>query len=170
RTVQSAPWPLAIGSRLVMLAFVAPVTVLHLENSDAGNDPTNTSTYRAFNLLSHGFGQGFNGPLQIVAELPRSGDTSSLPALQTAVARTAGVATVTPARLSPSGRIAVLRAYPSSAPQDQATTDLVNRLRDEVRPPFERQTGYTILVGGFTAGSIDFSHVLASKLPLFIAI
>jgi RND superfamily putative drug exporter len=27
-----------------------------------------------------------------------------------------------------------------------------------------------VLVGGFTAGSIDFSHVLASKLPLFIAI
>jgi putative drug exporter of the RND superfamily len=169
-TVQSHPWPLAIVSLVVMLAFVAPVTVLHLENSDAGNDPSNTSTYQAYHLLARGFGQGFNGPLQVVAVLPHAGDTSGLPALQAAVARTPNVATATPAQLSPSGRVAVIRAYPKSAPQDTATTDLVNRLRDEVRPPLARQTGYTILVGGFTAGSIDFSHVLASKLPLFIAI
>jgi RND superfamily putative drug exporter len=169
-TVQAHPWPLAIVSLVVMLAFVAPVTVLHLENSDAGNDPSNTSTYQAYHLLSRGFGQGFNGPLQIVAVLPRPGDASGLPTLQAAVARTPDVATVTPARLSPSGRVAVLRVYPRSAPQDQATNNLVNRLRDQVRAPIERRTGYTILVGGFTAGSIDFSHVLAVKLPLFIAI
>ena len=169
-TVQSHPWPLAIVSLVVMLAFLAPVTVLHLENSDAGNDPNSTSTYRAYHLLSSGFGQGFNGPLQVVAVLPHSGDTSGLPALQAAVARTPDVATATPAQLSPSGRVAVIRAYPSSAPQDQATNNLVNRLRDEVRPPLQRQTGYTILVGGFTAGSIDFSHVLANKLPLFIGL
>jgi RND superfamily putative drug exporter len=168
--VQSRPWPLAIASLLVMLAFLAPVTVLRLENSDAGNDPTDTSTYQAFNLLSRGFGQGFNGPLQVVAQLRRPGDTSSLPALQAAVARTPDVATVTPARLSPSGRIAVLRVYPGSAPQAPATTDLVNRLRQSVLPPLQRNGEEKILVGGFTAGSIDFSHVLAGKLPLFIAI
>src|SRR5205807_3440546 len=168
--VQSRPWPLAIASLLVMLAFLVPVTVLRLENADAGNDPANTSTHRAFNLLSRGFGPGFNGPLQVVAELPRAGDTSSVPSLQAAVARTRGVVTVAPARLSPSGRIAVLRVYPASAPQDQATTDLVNRLRDSVLPPLARSGDLKILVGGFTAGSVDFSHVLASKLPVFIAI
>jgi RND superfamily putative drug exporter len=168
--VQSRPWPLAIASLLVMLAFLVPVTVLRLDNSDAGNDPTNTSTYNAFNLLSQGFGPGFNGPLQVVAELPRPGDTSSLPSLQAAVARTPNVATVTPPRLSPSGRIAVLRVYPGSAPQAQATTDLVNRLRRSVLPPLKRSGDLKILVGGFTAGSIDFSGVLAGKLPLFIAV
>jgi RND superfamily putative drug exporter len=63
-----------------------------------------------------------------------------------------------------------MRAYPRSAPQAQATTDLVNRLRDQVLPPLERQSGMHVLVGGFTAGSIDFAGVLASKLPQFIAI
>jgi RND superfamily putative drug exporter len=169
-TVQSHPWPLAIVSLVVMLAFLAPVTMLHLENSDSGNDPSNTSTYQAYHLLSRGFGQGFNGPLQVVAVLPREGATSGLPALQAAIARTPDVATATPAQLSTSGRIAVIRAYPKSAPQDEATNNLVNRLRADVRPPLERQTGYTILVGGFTAGSIDFSHVLADKLPLFIGL
>jgi putative drug exporter of the RND superfamily len=168
--VQSRPWPLFAASLLVMVAFLIPVTQLRLDNGDAGNDPTNTSSYRAFNLLSQGFGQGFNGPLLLVAELPRAGDTSSLPAIGAAIARTPNVVAVVQPRVSPDGRVAVVRAYPGSAPQAQATTDLVNRLRDHVLPPIERSTGARVLVGGFTAGSIDFSNVLASKLPLFIAI
>ena len=64
----------------------------------------------------------------------------------------------------------MFEAYPGSAPQAVATTNLVNHLRNDVAPPLEHQTGATMLVGGFTAGSIDFSHVLANKLPLFIGI
>ncbi|MBV8987109.1 MAG: MMPL family transporter [Solirubrobacterales bacterium] len=169
-TVQKRPWPLAIAALIVMLAFVAPVTALRLDNSDAGNDPSNTSTRHAFDLLAQGFGPGFNGPLQIVAELPSPRDASSLPALHAVVAGTPDVAAVTAARISPSGDVAVMQAYPQSAPQAQATTDLVNRLRHGVLPPFEHRTGVTVLVGGFTAGSIDFANVLSSKLPLFIGI
>jgi RND superfamily putative drug exporter len=168
--VQSRPWPLAIVSLVVMLAFVAPVTALRLDNSDAGNDPSNTSTRHAFDLLAQGFGPGFNGPLQIVAELRSPGQTTSLPALGAAVAATPDVAAVTAPRISPSGTVAVIQAYPKSAPQAQATTDLVNRLRKDVLPPLEHRTGIPVLVGGFTAGSIDFAGVLSSKLPLFIGI
>ena len=169
-TVQSRPWPLAIAALLVMLAFVGPVIALRLDNSDAGNDPTNTSTRLAFDLLARGFGPGFNGPLQIVAELPSSGHASSLPALHATVASTPDVVAVTAPRISPSGNVAVMQAYPDSAPQAQATTNLVNHLRHDVLPPFKHRTGVPVLVGGFTAGSIDFASVLSGKLPLFIAI
>jgi putative drug exporter of the RND superfamily len=64
----------------------------------------------------------------------------------------------------------VIEAYPGSAPQAQATTDLVNHLRQTVLPPLRQTFGARPLVGGFTAGSIDFSRVLAAKLPLFIGI
>ena len=168
--VQSRPWPLALGALVVMLLVVAPVTSLRLDNSDAGNDPSNTTTYTAFNLLSQGFGPGFNGPLSLVVELPRPSDASALPALSAAVGRAPDVTAVAPPRISPSGRIALIRAYPGSAPQAQATTDLVNHLRHDVLPPIERRTGAPVLVGGFTAGSIDFASVLSSKLPVFIAI
>jgi RND superfamily putative drug exporter len=168
--VRDHPWPLALASFAAMAVFLVPLTSLRLDNSDAGNDPSNTSTRLAFDMLSQGFGPGFNGPLTLVAELPHPGDTSSLPAIRAAVAGTHDVAAVTAPRLSPSGRVAVIRAYPSSAPQAQATTDLVNNLRHEVLPPVERHTGTRVLVGGFTAGSIDFSNVLSSKLPLFIGI
>ncbi|HEY1523147.1 MAG TPA: MMPL family transporter [Solirubrobacteraceae bacterium] len=168
--VQSRPWPLAIAALLVTVACLVPIVSLRLDNGDAGNDPTNTNTYEAFSLLSHGFGPGFNGPLSVVVELPRPGDTSALPALTAAVAGAPDVVAVNRPGLSPSGRIAVIRAYPGSAPQDRATTDLVNHLRQDVLPPLERRTGTHVLVGGFTAGSIDFAAVLSSKLPVFIAI
>ena len=168
--VQSRPWPLAIASLLVMLVCLLPVLGLRLESSDAGNDPSGTSTYRAFNLLSHGFGSGFNGPLEIVAQLDNPGQQSQLAALRTAVAKTPDVVAVTEPRVAPSGKVAVMEAYPASAPQDQATTDLVNHLRDDVLPQFKTSFADRPLVGGFTAGSIDFSKVLASKLPLFIGI
>ena len=86
------------------------------------------------------------------------------------MAKTPDVVAVTAPRLAPSGKVAVMEAYPGSAPQDQATTDLVNHLRADVLPSFEKSFAGRPLVGGFTAGSIDFSHVLATKLPLFIGI
>jgi RND superfamily putative drug exporter len=168
--VQSRPWPLAIASLVVIAAFIAPVTVLRLDNSDAGNDPSGTSTRTAFDMLAAGFGAGFNGPLEIVAQLNGADKAAALPKLRAAVAGTPDVAAVTEPRLSPSGNVAVMQAYPASAPQAQATTDLVNRLRHQVLPPFEHSTGARVLVGGFTAGSIDFARVLSSKLPLFIGI
>jgi RND superfamily putative drug exporter len=168
--VQSRPWPLAAGALAIMLVCLVPVLGLRLDSSDAGNDPSSTSSYRAFNLLSAGFGPGFNGPLEIVAQLENPGQQSELAALRAAVAKTPDVVAVTTPRLAPSGKVAVMEAYPASAPQAQATTNLVNHLRGDVLPPFETSFAGRPLVGGFTAGSIDFSHVLATKLPLFIGI
>ena len=170
RTVQRRPWPLALLSLGLMIALLLPVIGLRLESSDAGNDPSGTKTRQAFDLLAKGFGAGFNGPLLIVSELPAPHQTSGLPALQAAVKGTPNVVAVTPPRVSPAGNVAVFEAYPGSAPQDTATTDLVHHLRGQVIPPVEHQTGANVLVGGFTAGSIDFSHVLSQKLPLFIGI
>jgi putative drug exporter of the RND superfamily len=168
--VQAHPWPLALAALAVVLAFVIPITSLRLDNSDAGNDPSNTSSYRAFNLLSKGFGPGFNGPLALVVQFGRPGDPSGLPAITAALSQTRDIASVSVPRVSPSGRLAVIRAYPASAPQAPATTQLVNNLRHTVLPPLERAGSVRVLVGGFTAGSIDFGSVLASKLPVFIAI
>ncbi|PZS11292.1 MAG: hypothetical protein DLM64_06880 [Solirubrobacterales bacterium] len=168
-TVQARPWPLAAVSLTVMIALLLPVLAMRLNSSDAGNDPGKTSSHHAFDLLANGFGAGFNGPLLLVTELPRDGQ-AALSGLRTAVGATPGVTALTPPRLAPSGTVATLEAYPNSAPQATATTSLVNRLRNDVVPGVEHRTGARVLVGGFTAGSIDFSHVLSSKLPLFIGI
>ena len=169
-TVQKRPWPLAAVSLVVMVALLLPVFALRLDTSDAGNEPSGTNTREAFDLLAQGFGAGFNGPLLVVAELPSHGQAATLPELRTAVSAAPDVVAVTQPRLAPSGNTAVMEVYPGSSPQASATTNLVNRLRNHVVPGFEHRTGVHVLVGGFTAGSIDFSHVLAGKLPLFIGI
>ena len=168
--VQARPWPLALVSLAIMIAVLTPVAALRLDTSDAGNDPSNTTSRQAFDMLAQGFGAGFNGPLVLVAELPAHANPAALAPDLPKLAAVPDVAAVTAPRLSRSGRLAVVEIYPRSAPQAPATTNLVNNLRTHVLPPLERASGITVLVGGFTAGSIDFSNVLADKLPLFIAI
>jgi RND superfamily putative drug exporter len=168
--VQARPWPLAIVSLAVMVLLMLPVFAIRLDSSDAGNDPTSTSSRDAFDLLARGFGAGFNGPLQLVAEVNGRDQTAALASLRAAVGATPGVVAVTQPQIAASATVAVMQAYPNSAPQAVATTNLVNHLRDVVLPGFRRRTGVTVLVGGFTAASIDFSHVLGSKLPLFFGL
>ena len=168
--MQAHPWLALTLSLGLVLLIASPIVALRLDQSDASNDPAGHSTHRAYVMLAEGFGKGFNGPLSVVVQLPRQGDTSSLATLRDKLSATKDVAAVQPPRLSPSGDTAVIHVYPSSAPEAAATTELVNRLRGEVIPPIERESGARILVGGFTAGSIDFSRVLSEKLPLFIAV
>jgi RND superfamily putative drug exporter len=168
--IQRHPWPAALAGLAIMLTLVAPVLTMRLGSSDAGNDPSTTTTRKAYDLLAEGFGPGFNGPLQIVTTLPRPNDQAALTSISATLAHDPGVASVSPPRLTPDGRTAVLLAYPRSAPQDQATTDLVTQLRDTTLPPVEIATNTTVLVGGVTAAQVDFTHVLSGKLPVFIAI
>ncbi len=102
--------------------------------------------------------------------MPHGTSQAALTQVRSSLVRTSDVIAVTPQRLSPSGKVAVFEAYPHSAPQAPATTNLVNKLRQDVFPPLNKKLGVLVSVGGFTAGSIDFSHVLSVKLPLFIAI
>jgi putative drug exporter of the RND superfamily len=168
--VQARPWPLAIVSLAVMVLLLVPVFAIRLDSSDAGNDPASVSSRHAFDRLAQGFGAGFNGPLQLVAELNGRDQTAALASLRTAVSSSPDVVAVTQPRIAPSGTLAVIQAYPNSAPQAVATTSLVNDLRDHVLPAFRGRTGVRVLVGGFTAASIDFSHVLGGKLPLFFGL
>jgi RND superfamily putative drug exporter len=153
-----------------MLALAAPALGLRLASSDAGNDPTSQTTRHAFDLLAKGFGPGFNGPLELAVALPRPHDSAALAQIAGAVGRTPGVASVAAPRLNAAGTAAAIVAYPVSAPQSAQTSSLVSRLRDAVIPPIERSSGARVYVGGATAAQIDFSHVLAQKLPLFIAV
>jgi putative drug exporter of the RND superfamily len=184
--VQRRPWTIAISSALLMLTIAAPATALRLGSSDAGNDPASQTTHRAYELLAGGFGQGFNGPLLVVAKVPNpkreaaengvlltepphSGGTG-VEKLRAAISSTPGVVAVAPAKLNPAGEVATISVYPRSSPQAYATTLLVERLRKQVVPPVARRTGLTVYIGGVTAGGVDFAAVLSSKLPLFIGV
>jgi putative drug exporter of the RND superfamily len=168
--VQRRPRTIAVAATLVMLVIAAPAIALRLGSSDAGNDPVGQTTYKAYRLLAKGFGEGFNGPLQVVVRLPHRGDSAALSQLERTLAATPGVASVAPPRLNPTAEVATISVYPSSSPQAYATTQLVQHLRAAVIPPVAARTGATVYVGGVTAGTIDFATVLGHKLPLFIGV
>ncbi len=168
--IQRHPWPAAVAGLAIMLTLAAPALALRLGNSDAGNNPPSSTTRHSYDLLAKGFGRGFNGPLQVVASLPRAGDSTAVADIAATLRASGDVASVSPVRLSPGGQTAVFLVYPSSAPQSLATTNLVSDLRRQTLPPLAQSTGARILVGGQQATTIDFTSVLSSKLPLFIGI
>src|SRR6195256_1607320 len=168
--IQRRPAWAALASTAFLLAFAAPALGLRLGASDAGNDPTNRTTRQAYDLLAAGFGSGFNGPLQLAVQLPAGGGAGDLAQLTTALRKTPGVASVAAPQLNPARDAAAIAVYPTTSPESAATTSLVKHLRSAILPPIANATGTAIFVGGATATQVDFAHVLAGKLPLFIGL
>jgi RND superfamily putative drug exporter len=170
RGVQRRPAVIAVGATALMLTLAAPNLGLRLASSDAGNDPVGQTTRASYDLLAKGFGPGFNGPLQVAVALPRASGTTVLAQLTGALRATPGIASVAAPRLNPAGTTAAVLAYPTTSPQSVQTSALVARVRNSVLTPLTRSSGARAYLGGATASEVDFSHVLATKLPLFIAV
>jgi RND superfamily putative drug exporter len=172
RFIQRRPWVSVIGGALILLVLAVPFFSLRLAFSDEGNYPEETTTRKAYDLLAAGFGPGFNGPLLLSTEIPEGTDPATLSAVTEALASDPGVAFVTPAVPNdPEMPTAALwRLFPTTAPQDESTTDLVYRLRDDVLPAATQGTGLDIAVSGGVAAAVDFSEYLTERLPLFIGV
>jgi RND superfamily putative drug exporter len=156
---------------IALIAVLAvPTLSLRLGSSDAGNDPSSTTTRKAYDLLADGFGPGSNGPLLLVAELGSDSDAKALTSLATTLQSTPGVASVAAAPVAPGAKIGIVQVIPTSSPQAKETSQLIQRLRDDVIPSAEKGTTMAVHVGGSTAIFDDFADVLTGKLPLFIGV
>jgi RND superfamily putative drug exporter len=160
----------ALGAVGVVIAIALPIFGLRLGSSDAGTDPTTSTTHQAYTALAAGFGPGLTGPLELVGEITAPQDVTAFDHLVTRAATSPGVSAVTTPVTSPNGKVLLATIYPSSSPQDHRTVTLVNYLRNDLAPAAEHGTSLDVHVGGVTATDIDFSKVLAQKLPLFIAV
>ncbi len=171
RIVQRRPAVFAIGTLLVMLLIASPALGMNLGFGDAGNDAPSKTTRLAYDQLSEGFGPGFNGPFLVVAEAPPGANARlALARLAGALRAQDGVAAVSRPRLNPAGDTATLEFFPATKPQDQATQDLLARLRDDVVPPVAKANGLQVSIGGATATQADLSSALSAKLPAFVLI
>jgi RND superfamily putative drug exporter len=167
RAIERRPRALAVGAIALLLLVAAPATGMRLAGSDAGNNAPDSTTRKAYDLLSRGFGPGFNGPFLVVAELHGNRAGAQLDRLAGSLRAQRGVAAVGTPSLNPRGDTATLALYPTSKPQDAATKDLLARLRDHVVP---HDGPLRVSIGGATAATVDMSDVLASKLPLFVLV
>jgi len=158
----------------IMIIIAIPFFSMRLGSADAGTDPSSTTTRKAYDLLAKGFGPGYNGPLELVAQIKSEGDLATFKKTEQAVAATPGVVGSTGVAVvgGEGGRpkVAIANVYPKGSPQAASTTDLLNHVRSSVIPAATSGSGLTVLVGGTTAIFEDFSHILSAKLPLFIGV
>jgi RND superfamily putative drug exporter len=171
RVIQRHPVPALLAGLVILVALALPVFSMRLGFADAGNGPASDTTRKAYDLLSQGFGPGFNGPLLIAAETPGGeSDVAALRRLSDQLNKTPGVAFATQPLQNQPGDAAIIQVFPTTAPQDKATSDLVNHLRGQTVPEAIKGSTAVVRVGGQTAASMDFSSYTGDHLPLVMGV
>ncbi|MEO8106043.1 MAG: MMPL family transporter [Actinomycetes bacterium] len=164
--VSGHAWGYAIGGAVLLVALAAPAFSLSLGFPDEGALPDNRTERRAYDLVADGFGPGINGPLVIAVDT--SAEPQIVEPLAEAVREDRGIASVAPPEFSTDGSVTTLIALPTTAPQDPATLDTVERLRTEVFPAVLQGSDAAAHVGGQTATWGDLGSRVGDRLPVFI--
>jgi RND superfamily putative drug exporter len=173
RLIQRHPWSAALAGTVVLVVLAVPVLGLRLGFSDEGNFQEDTTTRQAYDLLADGFGPGHNGPFVLAARVDGPKDPEVLASITDAVAADPEVAFASPAIPSnvfdPSEEVGAYlwKVTPKSSPQDEATTQLVHRLRDEVLVDGEAALDTEVAVTGNVPSTVDFSAFLSDRMPYF---
>ncbi len=148
------------------LALASTSALVRLGAADQGTQPTEQTSRRAYDLLAEGFGPGFNGPIPIVVDV--NGDAEAPQKVFDGVQQLEGVASVSEPQLNDAGTVAIVFVTPGSAPQDEATDQLVERLRSDVVPEATAGGDAVAYVSGLTAAFADIADRIMERLPLFL--
>ncbi len=165
RLVQRRPWPMLAAGVAILVFLTIPLFSIRLGFGDTGNLPESQTARRAYDMVAEGFGPGIGGWTVITVAGPEASDQAKLDAFVAQLAATEGVAQTPPPfaqQITP--ELAMIQLYPTTSPQDEETTHLVQRLRNDVIPA----SGLDARVGGNAAGTIDFSDYIAGRLPYLI--
>ena len=155
--------PVLITGVVALGILCIPITKMDLGLPGAESNPTTDTSRRAYDLTTEHFGAGYNGALTVVAQ--DLTDPAKAAQISAAIGKLPGVAASSVAVVA--NGIAVLSVVPKTGPNDQATTELVDRIRDN-RSALEASTGAKLLVGGLVATNIDVSAKLLDALPIFL--
>jgi RND superfamily putative drug exporter len=165
-------WPVIVGIIAILGAAAIPVTKMEMGMPSGATANLDTSARQSYDAISAGFGEGFNGPLLIVAEPndPSGAITpQALNNLLQDIQKIKNVSIVSPLGVNKDGNIAILSVIPNTGPTDAETKKLVKDLRS-ANSTIAHTHNVTLGVTGFTAINIDMSAKLAEVFPLYIGI
>ena len=151
---------------VVVLGLAATVSLVRLGAADQGTQPKEQTSRQAYDLLAEGFGPGFNGPVPIVVDV--NGDRQAPQEIYRLAQDIPGIVEVTEPQFNEGDTVAIVFATPSSRPQDEATNDVVERLRDEVVPAATAGGGAIAYVSGQNAAFKDIADRIIERMPLFL--
>ncbi len=165
------PWVSTISATVALLLLAAPAMNLNLGQPDDSNRPEGDTMRVAYERLSDGFGPGFNGPLMVAVDLKDESDKEgTLLELSNELNRAYGVESVAPAQMNSAEDTAVIMVIPTTAPQDQATSDLVKDLRENAIPDGLQNSVAKAYVGGQTATFDDLATKVQDSLLLLVLV
>ncbi|MEU6976097.1 MMPL family transporter [Streptomyces sp. NPDC046371] len=139
-------------------AIAVPAASLEMGLPDDGVKPVSATERRAYDLLSEGFGPGFNGPLLVVVD----GGKATADRTVDTIKGLDGVVAVTPPTPNKAGDAAMITVIPKDRPSSVDTEELVHDIRGA--------TGDEVLVTGATAMNIDFSQKMNDALLPYLAL
>jgi RND superfamily putative drug exporter len=151
---------------LAGIALAATSGLTRLGAADQGTQPKEQTSRRAYDLLAEGFGAGFNGPIPIVVDV--NDDPEAPQRVYDGVQGLEGVAATAEPQLNDEETVAIVFVTPDSAPQDEETDELVDRLRDQVVPAATAGGNAAAYVSGQTAAFKDIADQIFDRMPLFL--
>ncbi|RSS86605.1 MMPL family transporter, partial [Streptomyces sp. WAC05950] len=158
RFVLRRPVMVLLAGVIGLGVIAIPASKLEMGLPDDGAQPVSTTQRQAYDLLSEGFGPGFNGPLMVVVD----GNKALADSTVDRIKGLEGVAAVTPPTPNEAGDAAVITVIPKDRPSSTQTEDLVHEIRDG--------SGDDVLVTGATAMNIDFSQKMNDALLPYLAL
>lgn len=172
QAITKRPALFILGAVALLGTMAIPMASLQLGFPSEGNESTDTTQRRAYDLVTEGFGPGFNGPLIVLASMPDGITPQQIPQevgkLTAALSQFDNVITAQPAGLSKDGKTAIFQVIPKTGPVDQATKTLIT----DIRTDKNNIVGDTVKlsVTGSTALSADVDRKLAAAMPLYVAV
>ncbi|APF40441.1 multidrug RND transporter [Neomicrococcus aestuarii] len=167
------PW-VALGLGAILLALLAiPATSMRTALPDGSAEPAGSSAFLAYEKLGDSFGDGYNGPMLVVADLPSGLDdrAAEIQTLDVAdqIRSIPGVVAAVPAGTNDAKTIGIIQVIPEAGPSSAETEELVHTIRDQASQ-IEEATGSHIALAGQVAAQIDVSERLNEVLPLYLGI
>ncbi len=158
------------GALIALLVVAIPMTAMRLGFTDDGGRVAGSPQRIAYDLTAEAFGPGVNGPFVVAVQTPTPGDDEAVNQLVGALSADPGVAAALALPMSDDATVTAIQVVPTTSPQDEATAELLDRMRTDIIPPVEQSTGITAHVGGTQAITTDFTEVLTDALPLFLLV
>ncbi|MZF88167.1 MMPL family transporter [Streptomyces sp. SID5643] len=171
--VERRPLSFLSAGVAVLVVLAVPLFSIQLGHIGDGADPASFTDRRAYDLMADAFGPGSNGPLTVVIDqtnVPQSQRSALASKAQQSLGAVQGAAVVTPLTPTQDGDLLLGTVYSAKSPQNAATTDLTNRLVDDTLPDAVQGTDAKGYVTGTTATQVDFRDIVASRLPVIIAV
>ena len=167
RMVQRRPLVVTLVSVITLGGLAIPALSLDLNLPGGGQEPEDSTQRKAFDLISEGFGPGFNGPLLIAVDITRTNDIlEDLEDIREELQVIPGVEYVSEGFPSPTLDTGIFQVIPTSAPDSKETKALVAEIRDRL-PDIEQRFDTPMAVTGVTAIGVDVSERIQSALVPF---